>query len=318
MVFISLEIYKIELFTSSYLNSLRNIANRRKKAYYILLLDNRLHFHRGGLRLCGCFKIKKLDGSSRHMGRFFPYLGGKTAMISELLEHIPPHTRYVEAFGGSAELLLRKPRSKQEVYNDVNGYLVNLFIQVRDNLQQLQERLYWLPFSRELYEQWSRDFRNNVAPSDPVEQAARFYYVLCCQFAGRMYGGWSIGRTSWSLRRVDKLKQIHERLQGVAVECNDYRKVLETWDDPETFIFLDPPYLGTTGYRQGFTQRDHLELRKSLEGLQGHWLLTINDHPHIRKLYRGFNLRETGTPLNAEKLGKNQPRGQLRQLIITN
>ena len=44
------------------------------------------------------------------MGRFFPYLGGKTALVPRLLELIPEHLVYVEAFGGSAELLFSKPR----------------------------------------------------------------------------------------------------------------------------------------------------------------------------------------------------------------
>lgn len=65
---------------------------------------------------------------------------------------MPPHTRYVEVFGGSGELLLNKPRSKEEVYNDANGNLVNLFMQVRDHKTEVQERLRWLPHSRELYE----------------------------------------------------------------------------------------------------------------------------------------------------------------------
>ncbi len=72
-------------------------------------------------------------------------------MIPTLLEAIPPHTRYVEVFGGSAELLLSKPRSREKVYNDINGYLVNLFMQVRDNSEKVQERLQWLPNSRGLY-----------------------------------------------------------------------------------------------------------------------------------------------------------------------
>jgi site-specific DNA-adenine methylase len=106
------------------------------------------------------------EGLDVPLGQFFPYLGAKTAMIPFLLKAIPPHTRYVEAFGGSAELLLAKPPSRQEVYNDVNGYLVNLFMQVRDNLEKVQERLKWLPNSRSLYETGARDFRNGVAPSN--------------------------------------------------------------------------------------------------------------------------------------------------------
>ncbi len=239
-------------------------------------------------------------------------------MIPELLEIIPEHSRYVEVFGGSAELLFSKPRSKQEVYNDINGYLVNLFIQVRDNLDKLMERLNWLPFSRDIYENWSHDYRNGVAPSDPIENAARFYYVLCSQFAGKMYAGWAIGRTSWTQRRLDNLMVIHERLQGVAVECNGFEKILQTWDNPETFFFLDPPYLGMTGYRQGFGLKQHKLLRLSLDDIHGKWVLTINDHPTVRKMYREYPMTETETSLAAEKLKHKQTRSGLKQLIISN
>lgn len=239
-------------------------------------------------------------------------------MIPELLEIMPPHKRYVEVFGGSAELLLCKPRSRQEVYNDINGYLVNLFIQVRDNLERVVERLNWLPFSRDLYENWSHDYQYGVAPSDPVENAARFYYVLCSQFAGKMYGGWAVGKTAWTQRRVEKLGVISERLQGVAVECNDFEKILRTWDKPDAFFFLDPPYLGMTGYRQGFGLKQHKRLRLSLEEVQGKWLLTLNDHPTVRKIYKQYAMIETKTSLAAEKLGQKQTRSNLKQLIITN
>jgi len=239
-------------------------------------------------------------------------------MIPFLLKAIPPHTRYVEAFGGSAEVLLAKPRSREEVYNDVNGYLVNLFMQVRDNLEKVQERLQWLPNSRSLYETWARDFRNGVAPSDPIEQAARYYYVLCCQFAGRLYAGWAIGRVSWKPRRILKLSEISSRLQDVMVECNDFRKVLKTWDSRDCFMFLDPPYLETASYGQGFTKQDHVDLAEWLMNLKAKWILTLNDHYMVKKLYKGFHMRPYLTPLSSQKVEKNQHRRQLNNLIISN
>jgi DNA adenine methylase len=239
-------------------------------------------------------------------------------MIPTLLEAIPPHTRYVEVFGGSVELLLAKPRSHEEIYNDVNGYLVNLFMQVRDNPEKVQERLQWLPNSRDIYEKWARDFRNGVAPSDPIEQAARYYYVLCCQFAGRLYAGWAIGRVSWKPKRIQKLVKISSRLQDVLLECSDFRKVLETWDSGDCFMFLDPPYLETASYRQGFTKQDHMDLAERLRELKARWILTINDHYLVKKLYRGLNIRSYLTQLSSQKVEKNQHRGQLRNMIISN
>lgn len=237
-------------------------------------------------------------------------------MIDTLLGLIPVHKRYVEVFGGSGELLFSKPRSQSEVYNDLNGYLVNLFLQVRDKLRELQERLMWLPDSRQIHHKWSWDFKHGVAPSDPLEQAARYYYVLCCQFAGRMYSGWAVGRSSWSNARVEKLREIHTRLQGVMVENRDFKRVLELWDSPETFFFLDPPYIGTEGYGMRFNAKRHVELAQALNEVEGSWLLTVNDHPLARRLYRKYLVLEEDTLLSSQKKNKGEKRGKMKQLII--
>ncbi|MCK4243397.1 DNA adenine methylase, partial [Candidatus Bathyarchaeota archaeon] len=59
-------------------------------------------------------------------------MGGKFNLLKTLLPLIPPHHIYVEVFGGAANLLLNKPPSPVEVYNDIHGELVNLFLMVRD------------------------------------------------------------------------------------------------------------------------------------------------------------------------------------------
>jgi len=98
-------------------------------------------------------------------GQFFPYLGGKTFLIKKLLSLVPPHRVYVEVFGGSAELLFRKEPSKIEVYNDIDGELVNLFEVVRNRFDEFLEKARWLLYSRELLT------RLEKPAEDPVEQA---------------------------------------------------------------------------------------------------------------------------------------------------
>jgi len=259
---------------------------------------------------------------TKMMGRFFPYLGGKTALMPLLLKMIPAHSIYVEVFGGSAELLFSKTRSKTEVYNDINGDLVNLFMVVRDHDEAFKERLEWLLQSRETHEKWKTQFKTNQAPQEPIERAARFYYILCTQFAGKMWGGWAyarIGRRYWGEHRIKILGEIHRRLQRVHIERNDFRKILRTWDTPDTFFFCDPPYLDTTGYRQGFSRESHIDLAKALAAAQGKWLLTIGDHPLMWKLYGEYQTEIAETSLAAKKTKQGEKRNAvLRNLIIRN
>jgi len=95
------------------------------------------------------------------------YHGGKWKLAPWILSHFPQHRCYVEPFGGGASVLLRKPRSYAEVYNDLSGEIVNLFRVACDRGDELVRACELTPFARdEFIETWK--------PSpDPLEQARR-------------------------------------------------------------------------------------------------------------------------------------------------
>ena len=258
---------------------------------------------------------------------FFPWAGGKHHMLKRLLALIPAHKTYAEVFGGAANLLFAKEPSEIEAYNDLNGDLVNLFTVTRDHPIQLLERVWMIPHSRELFEGWSTQILKTNEPADRIERAARFYYCLCNSFGGRGPGaGWAFEREcvrhhplTW-YRRVTKIPDFYERLRDVHIDHLDFRRFIENWAAPETFLFLDPPYLETSPYRgvPDFTEKDHRDLYKLLVGVQAKWLLTVNDHPLLRELYAAFRIETEETSLAVEKISGDESRGVLKHLIITN
>lgn len=115
-----------------------------------------------------------------------------------------------------------------------------------------------------------------------------------------------------------QIHPIHERLKSVEIDYLDFRRCIENRDGPETFMFLDPPYLDTEQYRVGkFTLEDHKALAELLSKAQGKWLMTVGDHREVRELYFGQVRGAVDSRLAVEQVIGGE-RGTYRNLIISN
>lgn len=205
----------------------------------------------------------------------FGYYGGKYYLLPTLLPMLPLHRIYCEVFGGAGWLLLGKDRAPVEVYNDLWQDIVNFYRVLRDPEQaaRLKDLLELTPYARAEYHECRKTF---TAAADPVECARRWFVVARQSFAGRFgIAGWSYTAcetgalamtTSKWLGSIALLPEIHQRLQGVQIECQDWRIVLDTWDSgPDTLIYCDPPYVhdtrrGGRGYTHEMSDDDHRDL----------------------------------------------------------
>jgi len=203
------------------------------------------------------------------------YYGGKFYLLPYLLRVIPKHVCYVEVFGGGGYLLLNKKRSRVEVYNDINGDIVNLFRVLRDNGEELIRRLKYTPYSRKLVEEIG--MRTEFA--DDIERAWAYFIILNQTFnaKGRI-GGFAYGRVknqaSMFKNLVDKLNEIVERLRGVVIENLDWQECMDRYESENTFVYLDPSYPPETRvdknvYDYELTREDHIKLRDYIKNWEG-------------------------------------------------
>ena len=87
------------------------------------------------------------------MDSFIAWVGGKKLLRKEIVSRFPEKfNRYVEVFGGAAWVLFYKEVSKNEVYNDINGELVNLFRCVKYHPEAIEKELEFVLNSRETFE----------------------------------------------------------------------------------------------------------------------------------------------------------------------
>ena len=171
---------------------------------------------------------------------FFSYFGGKQRFVKTILPLLPKHILYVEVFGGSAAVLLNKPPSPVEVYNDIDRLLVNLFMVVRDHPREFARRVQSLPYCRLLYERWQRQVKNGRLTGNRLEQAVRFYYMLRSSFFSHVEKGWRFATKTDEASRlynsIGEVETIARRLQHVYFDHLDFRRCIRNWDRPDTIL----------------------------------------------------------------------------------
>lgn len=226
------------------------------------------------------------------------YIGGKKQLAKTIVECIEkiPHETYAEPFIGMGGVFFRRRlASKAEVINDHSGDVATFFRVLQRHYLPFVEMLRWQVTSRREFERLGQTDPSTLTD---LERAARFLYLQRTAFGGKVAGrnfGVSPGRPgSFDVTKiVPMLEALHERLAGVVIECLDWPAFLARYDRPGTLFFLDPPYWGSEGDygRELFSREDYGRLAEVLRGLQGRFLMSINDVPPIRKAFAGFKMR---------------------------
>ncbi len=215
------------------------------------------------------------------------WFGGKSKLAKTIIAHFPEHQTFVEPFGGSAAVLLAKTPSKVEIYNDLDGELINMYRVLRDPAQfeQLQLAVECTLYAR-------AEFALAKEPvDDPVERARRFI-VRQRMSHGGLGRRWSycIGDSSAGMssvvRRwragVERLPDVHKRLRGVQIEQDDWQAVMQRYDSSSTLFYLDPPYAPETrvggGYHHELSSEDHLRLVSQLLSTRG--MVVLSGYAH--------------------------------------
>jgi DNA adenine methylase len=184
-------------------------------------------------------------------------------------------------------VLIRKPRAFAEIYNDLDGEIVNVFRVVRDRGEDLIRAIELTPFSRAEF-----DASYSTPTEDPLEQARRTILRSFQGFGSAAACGERTGFRSTSSRSGTtpahdwrnypaKLPELIDRMRGVVIEQRDARAVMAHHDAATTVHYVDPPYVHSTrslkvrhndhrkSYRHEMTDDQHAELAVFLHGLKG-------------------------------------------------
>lgn len=261
----------------------------------------------GGLRLSQ--RVTQL-----HPKPLIPWPGGKRRLAKTILPLFPEHSCYVEAFAGGAGLFFSRPEPvKVEVLNDINNDLITLYRCVAHHLDEFVRQFRWSLASRKMFE-WAQ--LQDPRTLTDIQRAARFFYLqrLCfgAKVDGRTFGYATTSSHSFSLLRIEEeLSAVHLRLSDVYLESLPWDDCLRRYDRQHTLTYLDPPYWETTGYGVPFGLEQYERMAELLTQLQGKALLSINDHPEMRRIFGRFPVVETKLKYTVGRHGREQDRGEL-------
>ncbi len=249
---------------------------------------------------------------------FLGWVGGKSQLTKTIIPLIPQHKGYVEVFAGAAWMLFRKPPSDVEIINDLNRDLTTLYKVVQLHLEEFLRYFKWILVSREEFERFKVLDPEQMTD---IQRAARFFYLIKGGFGSRVTNpSFGIGATQKPrinlLRLEEDLSEAHMRLSRVFVDNRPYGDCIKRFDRPTTFFYVDPPYYDCEEYygKNMFAKADFERLRDLLSDAKGKWIVSINDVPEIRALFRGFEIKPVATNYSVSA-GKRQA---VTELLIAN
>jgi DNA adenine methylase len=241
--------------------------------------------------------------------------GGKRRLAKVILPIITsrPHSCYVEEFAGGGSMFFLRIPAETEVLNDVNAELMNLYRVVKNQLEELLKQFKWALASRQLFE-WTKETPPEVLTD--IQRAARYLYIQKLSFGGKVTGQ-TFGISPSSpprfnyLRLEEDLSQAHLRLARVWIESLDWHACLKRYDRDYTLHFMDPPYWKTEGYGVPFPLEEYERIAEAMRNMKGGAILTINDHPDMRKIFKGFKVTEVSIDYTIGGAGTGKGRKEL-------
>ena len=203
-------------------------------------------------------------------------------MLGNILEHLPKTDKYIEVFGGSGAVLTNRPRSKFEVFNDLNSGVTSFYKCISDSKLVLEliavlENTIW---SSEYFE-WCRDTWQDC--NTTVDRAARWYYMISMSFGslGRNFGRTNDGAVNLAdimRRKLWRFQDLHIRWRNVFIDQKDWRQIIDTFQADDAVFYLDPPYTNTDAgtYKDaaGWGDAQHQELLEVVFGSPGFYAVS--------------------------------------------
>ena len=244
-------------------------------------------------------------------------LGNKKKIAQEIQKYFPPHKIYIEPFFGAGGMFFNKPKAKYNIVNDLDSDVFNLFNVVMNQKEELEKAFLLMPIHSDLLDYWKKN-----KEKDPIKKALRFLFLsnLTVMGTGNSIQG---GVYNDKISFYERIEPCFKYLDNVKMFNTDFKDFLNkkiAFGDSgfscgveETFIYCDPPYLGTdSNYSNDFTKEQSEDLFNTLIETKCKFAVSEFNHSFIIE-----QAEKRG--LNVIKIGERQNlKNRRTEILVTN
>ena len=268
------------------------------------------------------------------------YPGGKSKAVKTLSKWYPDKiSEYREPFigGGSIAIDIAKKNPRIPIWiNDLYVPLYNFWVQLRDNGDQLSERVYEekqytldagdpdrvTERARDLFNQ----YKEEIDSYNDFDKAVAFFIMNKCSFSGLTENSTfsqTASNSNFSLVGADKLKEFSKIIKYWKITNLDYADVIHSYATGDAFIFLDPPYdikdflYGKN--REMHKSFDHDRFAQEVYKCKSKFMITYNLNDRLCELYKDYNLKEWKLRYSMAHRGDKGTDDNIKtELLVTN
>ena len=237
---------------------------------------------------------------------FFGRMGGKSKIANNLISHFPDpnsYTTYVEPFIGAGNIFFRKPyKSKVEVINDLDDRVYAIFQGVKREGQVIEKLKPISYLSKEQFNKLREHASNWID----------YLFLIKTSFfnSGESYD-YPKKDSKLILVNTD-FNELKNRLKDVKITHLDFQTLIKKYNKPTTFFYLDPPYEDSKDYSNSVNPED---VYNAVKTIRGKFMLSYNDSPLIRKLFKEYNIHTIETIYENTTFSKKKV---ITEVYITN
>ena len=268
------------------------------------------------------------------------YPGGKSKAVKTLSQWYPKIiSEYREPFigGGSIAIDITKANPNIPIWiNDLYVPLYNFWVQLRDNGDELSERVRQekqntldegdrdkvTAKAKELFNQ----YKEEIDKYTNLERAVAFFILNKCSYSGLTENSTfspTASNSNFSLVGANKLKEFSKIIKNWKITNIDYSEVMSADGSDNTFVFLDPPYdikdflYGKN--REMHKSFDHNLFAENVYKCKHNFMITYNDNIRLMQLYASYELHLWNLRYSMVHRGDKGTDDNVKQeLLITN